>query len=125
MVENLRARRATALMQLSTYLSQGVAPATRIATRHYEAKEISNEAILPHMVPQQRVECLLPPSRFKKERIADNCRVSRWLASVLLTGRLGRDVKAMSPSDQAYIKLKDVVWARKIEDHHPRSTTVQ
>lgn len=62
MFENLRARRATALMQLSTHLSQGVAPVTRIATQHNEAKEISNEAILPHMVPQQRVKCLLPPS---------------------------------------------------------------
>lgn len=67
MIENSRARRANALMQHSTYLSRGVAPATRAATRHYEAREISNEAILPHMVPQQRVKCLLPPSRFKKE----------------------------------------------------------
>lgn len=67
MIENLRARRAAALMHLSTYLSQGVAPVTRAATRHYEAREISNEAILPRMVPQRRVQRLLPPSRFNKE----------------------------------------------------------
>lgn len=48
MIKNLRDRRAAALMHLSTYLSQGMAPATRAATRHYEAREISNEAILPH-----------------------------------------------------------------------------
>lgn len=62
MIENLRAQRAAALMQLSMHPSQGMAPVTRAATRHCEAVEISNEAILLHMVPQQRVDCLLPPS---------------------------------------------------------------
>jgi hypothetical protein len=61
-IEDLRALTSSCSHASFYALITGSGDGNRTATRHYEAKEISNEVIFPHMVPLQRRTCLLPPS---------------------------------------------------------------